>query len=258
MSSSKATKASMIKPRMTYHIQDTNIQSDITNVRDHKIVEGYVIISYLKKRDNNKAIFPTDIFNLIFKYYHIFKREKFEHYNNKVYILSNNDMIVSRSRAIDGRYGHTVCYGSAVISSVDDGIYKWTFKLRTYSTSTFRIAIGIDETSYIRKDRGTFWNRLGATKSYALWDDGERNKWDDDGMYHGIIIENDDTPRFSPGSTVVMILDLYKKTLSYKINDGEVQIVFKDITTGYGINYCMGVVAGAAGNNIELLNCVRL
>ena len=41
--------------------------------------------------------------------------------------------------------------------------------------------------------------------------------------------------------------------ISYKINDGDLQIMFKDIIIGNDINYCMGVYIESDCDSIELL-----
>ena len=87
------------------------------------------------------------------------------------------------------------------------------------------------------------------SKGYALWHDGDKNRWD----YFGIILAHKYSPTFDRNDTVIMILDLYTKTLSYKINDGQKQVAFKNIATGNGIHYCMGLYMLEEGDSIRLL-----
>ena len=47
------------------------------------------------------------------------------------------------------------------------------------------IQIGIDKATYIRKYAGHFNRKCGESKSYALWDDEDRNKWDHNGIIVG-------------------------------------------------------------------------
>ena len=38
------------------------------------------------------------------------------------------------------------------------------------------MAIGIDETKYIKRYDGSFSDKIGKSKCYALWSDEDRNK----------------------------------------------------------------------------------
>ena len=128
----------------------------------------------------------------------------------------------------------SVCYGSQCIPSLDGSIYSWKFKILRERSP---ICIGIGETKYFRKDNGHFNDGNYQTKYYALWDDGDRNKWD----HNGLIIEEDNTHEFSQNDSCLMILDLTNRTLSYQINNKEKYVAFKNIATGIDIEYCMRV-----------------
>ena len=219
--------------------------NDFTNSMDQKLVKGYLKNIHLQMGD---IVIPNDVINLIFLFYHIYliAGQSWKHYNNWKYKLSNNNMIVTiRSHWTGGPGG--VCYGASVIPSVDGGVYKWEFKILKRTCS---MAIGIDEARYIRTDYGSFNDKIGESISYALWHNGRRNKWNHD----GIMKADDNSPHFSTNDVIIMILDLSSKTISYKINDGHEQIVFKNITTADDINYCMGVWIGYNGDSVQLLD----
>ena len=52
-----------------------------------------------------------------------------------------------------------------------------------------------------------------------------------------------------------MTLDLSNCTLSYKINEKEKFIAFKDITVNSDIEYCLAVYIGMKGDCVELVSC---
>ena len=117
------------------------------------------------------------------------------------------------------------------------------------------IAIGLDETKYIRKDSGTFNQKISESKSYALWHDGDKNKWD----HPGIIKAKDDGLHFNANDTVSMILDLSSRTISYQINENKkFDDVFTNIAVGNDIKYCMCVYIHISGWGIQLIQCDKL
>ena len=50
-----------------------------------------------------------------------------------------------------------------------------------------------------------------------------------------------------------MILDLDQQYLCFQVNDGDTHILFKDVTVGKDINYCMAVYIDGDEDCIELL-----
>ena len=206
---------------------------DVTNDADRTLVDGYIRINYLK---NKNVHISKDIINLIFLFYHILIRDMFKYYNPKNYKLSNDGKTLTAQGIDDG-----VCYGALEIPSVNGGIYTWTFKVlkRIYG-----MAIGIDATKYIRK--------AGEFQAYALWSDGIRNKKDE--WIKWKVGVNDNLTGFETNDIVTMILNLSCRTLLYKINDGEKEVLFKGIEIGQDINYSMSVyVNWSKGQSIELL-----
>ena len=109
------------------------------------------------------------------------------------------------------------------------------------------MGIGIDETTYTNKHHGRFASAICKSTSYALWHDGYKTRRD----YNTLSYRT--ASRFNTNNTVTMILDLSLRTLSYKMNNGNVQIVFKKIRTAKNINYCMGVYIDSRGDSIALM-----
>ena len=215
---------------------------EVNRIRDEKIVYGYVRSNFI----TNENHIPRDIINLCLTFYHIIIRETFKHYNPRNYDLSNDDMTVTG--AVAGSW--SICYGSQCIPSSDTCTYSWKFKVKKMATY---IAIGIDETKYIRKHTGHFNDeKSGKTKSYALWNNQQKNQWDHDGLIDAESV----APKFDTNDVVRMILDLQNRTLSYQVNEGEIYVAFKGISVGAHIEYCMAVdVSTCSGDCVELLAC---
>ena len=220
----------------------------IYKLRDEKIVNGY---TRMKFRQN--GTFPKEIIDMIFMFYYVLMTEIFKHYNSKNYHLSNGGKCATRQRSL----GSSVCYGQECISSMDGGIYQWTFKLISGKTN---IAIGIEETKYDNLNTG-HWNHRKESvlpyKFYALWNTGYKNAWNEK-----ISIESRpgirDPPSFRVMDKVHMVLDLGNRTLAYQVNKEELYVAFKDIAVGDDIEYCMGIFMYLCGDGIELLRCLKL
>ena len=223
-----------------YSAQTFRIQmSEDSKRRDEKCVHGFVKKHYSSKMTE----IPADIMNLMFLFFHIVFNDTFQHYNPDGYHVSNDGMDVKRKGP-----GRSLCYGSECIPSSNKGIYSWKFHL-----TKFRgwLAIGIDETKYTRKDMCHFNERKSSSKSYALWEDGGRNKWN----YPSIIPSEADAPDFESGDIVVMTLDLWNKTLSYQVNEDPIYTAFDDIFVAEDIEYCFGVYLSVTSDTLQLLEC---
>lgn len=217
--------------------------SDESKRRSDKIVHGFV-------RNNVSDVscqFPVDIINLVLLFYHIVFKDTFKNYDPAVYQVSNDDKTLTNTS-----HRLAVCYGAEIISSTAGGIYQWTFKIIEGRSA---MAIGIDETSYIRKaaDVGAFDCKAGKSKCYALWHDWDTTEWD----HTGYIKAKDDSPRLKTNDIVVMKLDLESHTMSLTVNNDK-QTIFKNITIGDDINYCIGVYMGGHSDSIELLDSTKL
>ena len=55
----------------------------------------------------------------------------------------------------------------------------------------------------IRKEEGGLNNKIGKSKAYALWSDGDKNKWQ-----RGLIVAKEDSITYDTNDQVCMILDL--------------------------------------------------
>ena len=97
--------------------------------------------------------------------------DRFGYYRQNCY-WPVNETTISRC----GQYG--VCYGAAVIPSTAGGVYQWVFKILSRLGN---MGIGIDETKYKRID-GSLSQSFTQTKSYVLWHNGCRNRWDTNKM----------------------------------------------------------------------------
>ena len=220
--------------------------NDPTRIRDNKIVEGYIRKKYLSKSSN----IPKDIIDLLYLFYHIVIPETFKHYNSSKYRLESDDMILTRI-GTRNRGSDSVVYGSQCISSMNEEIHRWTFKI-IKKTLWWYIVFGIDETKHTRKEYGGFDTRSKKSKSYALWSNAYKCEHGD--MYD--FKKADNAPRFDTNDTVNMILDLSSKSVSYQVNHGDMFLAFEDIAVGQDIEYCMGVCIGGADDCVELLSYI--
>lgn len=220
--------------------------SEFYEVKDQKIVDGYIRSNYVTKR-NMDTVIPKDIIGLINLFYHMVIRECFKHYNSDYNVVSNNDMMVARKN-VNTETGWSVAYGALSIPSCDKGIYEWMFRI---TNSKDAMAIGIDDTTYNRIKEGGFANRNGESKCYALWSDGFKTRWD----VSTLISPNVDSTEFNQNDLVTMTLDLSSKLISFKINDDDKIIAFEDVTTAADVNYCMAVCTGSSTDCVELVKC---
>ena len=219
----------------------------INKIKTEKIVYGYVRINFIP-RDSIQIHVPKDIINLVFMFYYIMKKETFKHVNVDNYEISNNGRKVTRKKGLSD----SVCYGSECVSSLDSSIYKWHLKI---IERRHMMAIGMDETRYIRRLNGHPNTHIDESKMYCLWHDGDRNNCDHP---QGLLKREYNAPRFNKDDIVNMILDLSTRTLSYQINNGKEYIASTNIAVGDDIEYSIFVFMYVAGDCIELLKCLKL
>ena len=121
---------------------------------------------------------------------------------------------------------------------------SWKFRIKRIGEY---IAIGIDETQYLRLNCGLHDER-GKTKVYAIWSDGDLSQWDQE------MLTKNASSGYKPNDIVEMILDLTKREISLKTNDGKEVIVFKNIFIAQDIEYCMVVTLVTEYDEILLLD----
>ena len=207
-------------------------------IKDDKIVNGFVR-DHMAKYNN---LIPVDIINLCFRYYHHVP-DVFRVYNPANYKLSNNNMTATRIS------GFSVCYGQIVIPSLIKIIHKWTFRIVIRASF---MAIGIDDTRYIMKNSGgPYTSFRRESKRYFLWNDAVASTWNqdlqrvEDSICLGMKYEANDT--------VLMVLNLAEKSLSYGINDKPLNVVFKDVICADDISYSMAFYCQGHNDSITLL-----
>eukprot|EP01084_Bolivina_argentea_P166737 289438_1 len=211
---------------------------------ENEIKDEMIAISFVRNNSIKDESVCKNITKIIYTYYHVVMKETFK--------LCSEDYQISEEgmKLLKMSLNASIAYGSEVIPSMDGEIYQWSFKIGlNYRT----MAIGIDETKYIRKDKGHFGDKKLESTSYALWSNGERDRWEIEET-----ITDGNAPTFTSEDSVCMILDLHSKELCYKINDGEKYVAFTDIAVGININYCLGVYIARYNNSMQLLNCARL
>ena len=203
------------------------------------LVSGYLRCELLKENDQdmNEMTFEKNLSMIIIEY---FNKE----------IIKANDNQCRIKKIINEDYCGTTCYGSIKIPSISNTKHHWKFKIHRIDSMRY-MALGIDETKYLRYDCGLH-SRQGETKTYGSWSDGDKNQWD-----HSQPIEMA-SPEFKTGDIVQMILDLEKEQISIKVNQEDECIVHESITVGEDIEYAMAVTLQRLNDEIELLDYTTL
>ena len=167
-------------------------------------------------------------------------KEYFEHYNINEIKASDDELTIQKV----SNDALKTCYGSIRIPSTNKSVHHWKLKVVESIHNLGDIAIGIDETKYLRLDTGLYG---GGTQCYALWSDGyisiskiamaERTK-----MTYGV------------GDTIEMILDLNQKIISVCINEQDIVTIFGDIEVNEELEYCMAVTVFYKQQSIQLMD----
>ena len=213
---------------------------DVKNIdqRTKDCVFGYIRkIQDIFPEDNVYFTIPSLVIHWVLLYF--YTAERFEIYgkNSKV---SDDGKIVTNTTGC-----WSTVYGNVKIPSLNKRMYKWRFKI---IDRTGWMAVGIDETKYVRKDRGGFEDHEGESKIYVLWHNGEKLDWETD------VDDVDNLLSYDTGDTVEMTLNLMKQTLCFSINNNEAIKAFENITIGQDITYCMAVCTSACASSIQLMD----
>eukprot|EP01084_Bolivina_argentea_P197190 337953_1 len=228
----------------------------ISYEEEYKVKDQTLVYGYYRRNSSKTNKIIADITNLCLKFYHITK-DKFKHFNSRIYKLFNNGMTFTRiyntlERPKMRQYNATsVIYGAISITSCRPSIHEWMFKIHNWNGY---IQIGIDETKYIRKDggyRGDFHYKCsgGQSKSYNISSTGAKRQWD--------VLNEIWDKKLRIGTEIKMELDLSSldnATLSFTMRNGEKYTAFQNIITGEDIIYCMAVYANNPGDTIELVS----
>ena len=224
-------------------------EHDVLEFNLHKIKYDIIINGYIRRYNTDKIDnwIPLDIINLLIRFYQL-PKDKFQHYDNKYFTLSNHDLIATKKG--DWETDATI-YGHLCIPSLSKTKHEWIFKI--HKTKGFKVGIGIDSTEYYRKNN-SFLKSHNRTKLYGILCDGRVIRWD---RVHTHNISNTKL-RFESGDIVIMDLDLISDRdygiLSYRINNGKKMFVVMDVVRRNGIKYCMAVCCGWSNECVELIS----
>ena len=163
--------------------------------------------------------------------------DTFSKYNKDCWKLTNGGRGIMKTDST-----LSTCYGSKIISSNNKQIHRW--KIRVISAVNKSVIIGIDEasckwieSSFIRED---------STKSYGIYGNTVR-KYDRRGSGQAY-----DVGKFGSDDTIVMILNMANKTISFGKNGTSPTKAF-DVEPS-DIGYCLAVYMTDAGNCIEIFS----
>ena len=164
--------------------------------------------------------------------------ETFSEYSKEDWQLTNDG---SRIEKIN-RGQWCTCYGARIISKYNKQIHQWTIKI--ISVDHKFVVIGIDEALHKWK-MATFYN-IPLTKSYSIYG-RTGNKFGKSGKK-----QEYDQGKFDNGDTILMILNMAKRTLSFGVNGKSPTKAF-DVEPS-DIGYCLAVCMCYEGNSVEILS----
>ena len=214
---------------------------DVKNIDQHKkdIVFGYVKrVQKLFPNENAYYIIPSLVCYLILLHY-----APMEYFDpdlcNTKFILSNNNTIAEQR----GKHEQVALLHNVVKS----GIHKWTFKLIQFGGPRFVSLLGVFKAKYTPVLTVQFFYPCYNDKVYAYDICSGRKLNHMRIMRYGI--------RCKQGDVVVMILDLNKLELKYKVNDIDYGVAYKDVEQ---TSYRAGISGYGAYPTYQLLSYNRI
>ena len=217
------------------------MEPDLQTVKECDKKTQYLIFGFVHK---SQSLLPTDnpfwiitdlIVYTIMAFYANVERFK---YASDDWQLTNDGLCTKKMKNTDGR----TCYGRKIISSDDKQIHEW--RINILSAKNNDVIIGIDEASYKWKD-SLFYNQP-STKSCCIYG------------YNGNICdqtynwERYNQDKFGTGDTILMILNMTKKILSFGINDKSATKAFDVVPSDIG--YCLAVSMWYKDDSVEILS----
>ena len=217
------------------------MELDLQIVKESDQRTQYLIFGFVRESqkllpsDNPFSIITDLIIYTIMAFYANVERFK---YASDDWKLTNDGLCATKIHDTNGR----TCYGSKIISSESKQIHEWTIKI--IHAEAKNIVIGIDEASHTWQ--GALFYLEGSTKSCCIY--GYSGKKTDQ-KYHW---KQYNQGKFGTGVTVLMILDMAKKTLSFGINGKSPTKAF-DVEAS-NIGYCLAVSLWSKGGSMEILS----
>ena len=111
---------------------------------------------------------------------------------------------------------------------MEEKIHEWKFKIN-YQYSKPNIYIGIDDQEHENQCIETCFGDQYESNNYSISSDGFMRR-------NGVLMQHS-TKSYETGDEVTMILNLYDKSLSYQINESEMDVMFERVGTGDDIKY---------------------
>ena len=187
-------------------------------------------IRRMEKEVNNDI--PEVIMMIILSFYYIAEYFK----DTDCELSEKNTKITSAGHNRNG-------YGNLIIDSTSNGCHQWQFKIGFIK---FSLMVGITESSinttcpiYTVKGKGYGYHSRGKTCIPKSKGTGYKS------------IEK--KPRFKEGDKVQMVLNLDKKSLSFKLNEGDTCSI-ENIKIGQDIDYKLAVFMGDPGDSLQLIS----
>ena len=141
------------------------------------------------------------------------------------------------------------CYETVYLTRVaNKGKHKWTFQLYKFDSRKFTTIIGLWKTKFEAKPTNDLTS--SSIKFYGLYvNDGNLtwNAYERASHWYN-------APRCSQGDIIEMTLDLDKLQISYKVNEKDCGVAFKDIES---MEYKACLCVHFKGDTIDLLNYAK-
>ena len=196
-----------------------------------RLVEGYLRDKLMNSKDDH---YEENLINIIIEY--LLLKEYFSKLDTRDVKLDETQTKIEKTGG-----GFNTCYGLVKIPSLSQIQHHWRFKM--INIHHF-VAIGIDETKYLRISCGLF--DFEDSKAYGVWSDGGTTHW----AVHKADYKQ---YKYQNGDVVEMILDLKEKEIYVSVNEAEPILAVKDIDIGDEIEYCMAVTLSFASDCVQLL-----
>eukprot|EP01084_Bolivina_argentea_P152868 266584_1 len=231
-------------------------QNLISKAKHADIDVSHLIFGYCRKMEQYNAIhiniIPLIKYIIVLYYW---QQEYFNKLGTDINV-SNDKTTITKDIASDKDHisgWMNTTYGKNCINSISNKIVKWTFKINKFDAGGLSdICMGIASTDACQNYDFTCHD---TGKFYAFGNLGVFFK--DQDSYCSSAMDknlNETDVTFSQNDKISLILNLNKRQLITKINDGKENILWTNIAVSVSIKYILAVTLRYPGNSISLLD----
>ena len=204
------------------------------------VVNGYIRCHIYEQEEHE---YEEMLSSIIIEYLRM--TEYFEFYDKE--LMDSNDTKSQISRTSSNKQllytPMATAYGSLQIPSKSKTIHHWKFIVVRNSRY---VGIGIDEATHKRLECGLQEDK--ESKQYCLWSDGDKS------CHLQPRIEKSEWGGYEVGQIVEMTLDLITGKISYRLNEGDDNIIFPTVAMEEDIVYSMAVCIWTKNDCVELID----